>query len=356
MISLCTIAALFSFPSDAASSASEESIFVFTAFVFLLNVFSGINDVATDALAVDILPHGERGFVTGMMFGAMYLGTAAGGAGALFLDQYIGRTGCFAATTALMSSIAIVACLPCKETAPQFESRSCSALIEFSKQVFWSFFRDRATVLGLVVSLMPFGSTALSLSMISNLTVEFQFDANQMSLMNVLTQVIIAVMCIVGGVISDRLGRRLAACIFTLGSCACTFTFAMFLWKYHYVFPREESTLEPVSAALVQAFWGCAMGYAVFQGLAMSATTAIFMDITSKATAATQFTAYMALSNVVYTYEAAWQGSAEMKLGYPTTLLIDAITGTFCLGVIPFIRPKQIEEIEDVEPNEPLIE
>src|SRR5688572_21350823 len=53
---------------------------LFTWIILLHNVFSAIQDVAIDALAVDTLPKEERGVVAGLMFAGAYLGQAAGGA------------------------------------------------------------------------------------------------------------------------------------------------------------------------------------------------------------------------------------------------------------------------------------
>jgi len=55
--------------------------------------------------------------------------------------------------------------------------------------------------------------------------------------------------------------------------------------------------------------------------------------------AATQFTAYMALTNFAIQYSARWQGLALERWGYPTTLLIDGTFGLMCLMLLPFVSP-----------------
>ena len=45
------------------------------------------------------------------------------------------------------------------------------------------------------------------------------------------------------------------------------------------------------------------------------------MDITTPAVAATQFTAYMAMLNLVISYTSWWQGFAIERIGYPQTLV-----------------------------------
>ena len=61
-----------------------------TAWLLAHNVFAALQDVATDALAVDVMPDRERGRANGIMYGAKYGGTALGGAGLALLIQDFG--------------------------------------------------------------------------------------------------------------------------------------------------------------------------------------------------------------------------------------------------------------------------
>jgi PAT family beta-lactamase induction signal transducer AmpG len=67
----------------------------------------------------------------------------------------------------------------------------------------------------------------------------------------------------------------------------------------------------------------------------------MFMDITTPAVAATQFTAYMACLNFVISYSATWQGIAIERFGYPVTLLIDGTAGLLPLLLLPLLEVKQ---------------
>jgi len=113
------------------------------------------------------------------------------------------------------------------------------------------------------------------------------------------------------------------------------------LIEHQWIMPlaaSEKATRVP-PAALVTAMWVATLTYAVAQGLMYGTRSAIFMDVTNPAVAATQFTAYMAMMNLAISYSATWQGIAIEALGYPNTLLIDALTGLLCLAVLPFIKP-----------------
>jgi PAT family beta-lactamase induction signal transducer AmpG len=86
------------------------------------------------------------------------------------------------------------------------------------------------------------------------------------------------------------------------------------------------------------------MAYAVSQGLMYGTRTAIFMDVTNPKVAATQFTAYMAMMNLAISYSSTWQGISAEVFGYPTTLLIDAISGPLCVLLLPWIVPSKTPE------------
>ena len=60
------------------------------ALILLANVFVSLQDVAVDALAVDLLAESERGVANGPMYASSYLGTAIGGAGLGFVVSRYG--------------------------------------------------------------------------------------------------------------------------------------------------------------------------------------------------------------------------------------------------------------------------
>ncbi len=68
------------------------------------------------------------------------------------------------------------------------------------------------------------------------------------------------------------------------------------------------------------------------------------MDVTTPAVAATQFTGYMALCNLVYAYTATWQGHALERWGYPVTLTIDGLFGLVSLSLLPLMGQPRREQ------------
>ena len=93
------------------------------------------------------------------------------------------------------------------------------------------------------------------------------------------------------------------------------------------------------STLLLYTFWVTVIVYNIFQGLYYGIRTALYMDITTPAVAATQFTAYMAMLNLCISYTSWWQGFAVERIGYPLTLVIDSVVGLFGLLLLPLMKP-----------------
>jgi len=94
---------------------------------------------------------------------------------------------------------------------------------------------------------------------------------------------------------------------------------------------------------LVVVFWAAVIAFNIFQGLYYGVRAALFMDVTTPAVAATQFTAYMAMSNLVITYTSWWQGLSIVRWGYPATLLVDSIVGLAVLFFLPFMTARRAQ-------------
>jgi len=320
---------------------------LFTALIFLHNVFCATQDVAIDALAVNVLPEQERGTANGFMFGGAYLGQAIGGSGVLFLVPVIGFPATFFVVAGFILAVTVFIVLPLREPAgpprPSFAGHRLKAIgseiADFAKGSVTAFLGSRGAFVGLIFALLPAGAMALGLALQSNLAVELGMNDAQVGWLNLWSSVISGVCCVIGGWLSDRFGRRLTLA-WTMGATSIpTAVFAWVMLKHHWIMPVAlDAPGRPVAAAaLVTGFWIAVLAYNVFQGLYYGIRSAIFMDVTTKRVAATQFTAYMALSNFAIAYSANWQGHAIERWGYPTTLGLDAVFGLVCLLCLPFM-------------------
>ncbi len=75
--------------------------------LFAHNTFAALQDVAVDAMAVDILPEDERGRANALMWAGKSFGVVVGGSGGLLLAQAMGWGALFLAMTVTMWLIAL---------------------------------------------------------------------------------------------------------------------------------------------------------------------------------------------------------------------------------------------------------
>ena len=328
-------------------------LWLFTAIVFVHNVFAATQDVAIDALAVGVLRDDERGLANGLMFGGQSIGNALGGSGVLLLTPLIGFKATFVFVAGLIALVTLLVPFPMRE-APGGERppSGLSRLRTVARQI-GVFVRDtgraflgsRPATVAIALALLPMGAYALSLPLQSNLAVELGLDDRRIGYLGVASSALGAVFCIFGGWLSDRFGRRRTLALFITGTTLPTFAMGIAMAHYGWILPiSPQAPNRPIPAhELVALFWAFTLAYAVFNGLMYGVGTAIFMDVTTPAVAATQFTAYMALCNLCYSYSAAWQGITLDRWGYPATLTIDGLLGLTCLALLPFMGRRRSE-------------
>jgi PAT family beta-lactamase induction signal transducer AmpG len=322
---------------------------LFTAVILAHNIFGATQDVAIDALAVNVLPEEERGTANGFMFGGAYFGQALGGSGVLFLTPLMGFSNTFLVVAAWILLVWLFVTLPLRE--PAGEPRAVSPgpalarvvgeIETFARDALRAFLGSRPALVGVLFALLPGGAYALGLALQSNLAVELGMNDTQVGALNLWSSIISAGFCIVGGWLSDRFGRR-GTLAWTMAATAIPTLFLAWSMAEHgwlRSIPPDAPGRPTPPAALVQVFWLTVLVYNVFQGLYYGIRAALFMDVTTPRVAATQFTGYMALMNLAIAYSATWQGWAIQHWGYPLTLAADALFGLVCLACLPFMRP-----------------
>jgi PAT family beta-lactamase induction signal transducer AmpG len=321
---------------------------VLTGVLLVHNSFGAMQDVAIDALAVSTLAEHERGLANGVMFAGAAIGMALGGTGVLFLMPVLGIKGGFVFVAACIAAVTVFIVLPLREPPTPAAARRAagfaSALRQmghFSSEAFRSFVGTRGAFAGLGFALLPAGAMSLGLALQSNLAVEVGMSDDSVGWLNLWSQVISAICMVIGGQLSDRWGRRRTLFVYLALMSLPVLYLMGALIEHDWIMPAGPAgaARRVAPAALVTAVWVATLTYAVAQGLMYGTRSAIFMDVTNPAVAATQFTAYMAMMNLAIAYSATWQGIAAEALGYPNTLLIDAVTGVLCLILLPFIKP-----------------
>ncbi|MGD8394857.1 MAG: MFS transporter [Candidatus Eiseniibacteriota bacterium] len=324
---------------------------VFTILLLAHNIFGATQDVAIDALAVSVLREHERGLANGVMFAAAYLGQTVGGSAVLFLMDSLSFQGSVVFVASCILSVTLLVALPLREprserpfavagsrlTAVGAEVRGF--LVEAGRAMFLS----GPARAGLVFALLPAGAMSLGLALQSNLAVEIGLTDAAIATLSFWSAVTAAGGCVVGGMLSDRFGRRRMLAVYIVLMAIPVVWLAGVLRSHGWIMPVDvQDPARPLApAALITAFWMATLVYAWLNGLMYGTRTALFMDVTEPAVAATQFTAYMALLNGVIAYSARWQGWWIERFGYPSTLLVDAAFGMICLAVLPFMARRE---------------
>lgn len=325
-----------------------ESTLMTIAWVFFAhNCFASLQDVATDALAVDLLDDRERGRVNGMMWGSKLFGIALGGAG---MGTVIARYNI--ATAVLIQGCLVVAILALviatRERAGEkmfpWSSGEAQPLkvnpIDGSlRGVLWELGRAlslRTTVLALVLAFTVPICEGIYVPLTTDLFVQgFGWTAEKFSQVTgtwgVAGELIGALL---GGFLCDRLGRRRMAGLGLLLTSLVLVTFSLnsASWQQE-GFPAW---------LLLPCFKGC------FAFTTVSLFS-LYMKISWTSAAATQFTLYMAINNMGHAVGAqlnklnSWIDPEVATLSDSGFYLLAGCLALVPLAILPLLDPDSVE-------------
>jgi PAT family beta-lactamase induction signal transducer AmpG len=314
---------------------------VVTLLIIVHNVFSATQDVAIDALAVRVLPENEMGTANGLMFAAAYVGQAIGGSGALFIAGKLGYTAAFAFMLSCLTVLLLAVSLPLREpaiaAAAQAEPRApgprgagaeaLGRLRGFLADLYRSFFRSgRGPLFAVALAILPQGAVALGLALGTTIPVDLGMSEERIALLSLLSSLAAAAGSVAGGWISDRVGHRRSLAAWYALTALPTLYLA---WRM--------GGGRGVAGIDARTYMTANVGFSFASGLQYGTGNAVFMALSSRAVAATQFTGYMALKNLALSYSNLWQGRMASARGYSTTLLIDGLGVLAPLLVLPFV-------------------
>ncbi len=317
-----------------------------TLLIIVHNVFAATQDIAIDALAVNVLPEKERGVANGFMFGAAYLGQAIGGSGALFIAGRFGFGASYPFVVGMLALILVAVSLrleePQRALAATGEAvkgaanvmRAIAAqlktyMIDLGRGLFRS---GKGPLLGVIFAVVPNGALALGLALGNTMQVDLGMSEDQIATLNVYGTVAAALGCVLGGWVSDKLGHRKMLAIWYAFTTIPTFWLS-----------GQFTGASGMEGVTLQSYTMVAVTYSFFSGLIAGTSIAVFMGLTSPLVAATQFSGYMALRNLMYSYSASWQGGFAEAHGYMATLRLDAWIAFLPILLIPFLTPRKGE-------------
>lgn len=320
--------------------------------MFIHNCFASLQDVATDAMAIDVLDEHERGRMNAFMWASKLLGYSVGGAG---LASVIAVANIDVAMRIMVGMLLVIMLLPIlvREkggdklfpwsgrsnvegastfAAPPSAGRAAAPRpnstnpLKVAKELCRAF-ATRATFLGLIIAFVANIADGFSTPLMSNLyTQRLSWSAEHYSHMQGIWGLVGQLVgAIGGGLLCDRLGTRR---IIAIGSIFAVAVFAAF--------------------SLTSGLWANAMyPHGVFfmllqgaQAMTTVALFAMFMSMSWTAAAATQFTLYMTISNLGAAFGPTL---TRLHLDGPGAFMLCAVASALPLAILPWIDLKAMK-------------
>lgn len=313
--------------------------------VFIHNIFAATQDVAIDALAVNTLKDDERGTGNGFMFGGAYLGQGLGGGGALFVSGLFGFEAALAYACLLLVCILVFTQFfvrdPAISATPAPASlnpvkEAIAAMKHTGAELLNGMLRSgKGPMVGVLFALTPIGAMSLTNALGTTLQVDFGLVDSDIAQISLYTTVLAAFGCVIGGILGDRLGlRKMIAFFYALS--AVPVLYLAIRWG-------ADPALPAVSRV---EFFAVFMAAGLTTGFHYGITAGVYMGLTNPAVAATQFTGFMALSNLTIAYTNNWQGYVAENFTYTTVLWIDIFLVLIPILVLPFMTPREARTIQ----------
>jgi len=288
--------------------------------VCLHNAFVGLQDVAVDALAVDVLEGADRERASGMMYGSAIFGTFLGGAG---LGIVAGRFGLATAVWTMVAAQAgiLAVVVACRErpgdlllpgmgrSRPAEAGESSSArpgFVGMTRALLRAMTRPRALRAAAGAFAGKVLPQTLALLMTVHLIEVQGWTQERYAAVTGGGGILLGLVAAVGGgFLAGSVGPRRTAILANglLGAVWIAFALAAGSWS------RTD------------VVFGWVASDAICQAVATVAMFAIFMRVASPAVAATQFTASMALMNLATTAGAWLAGPIGTFCDVPTAFL-----------------------------------
>ena len=324
----------------------KEHFGLLLAMIVLNNLFCATQDVAIDSLAVSSLRPNERARGNGYMFAGQNLGIMMGGGLAVLVYGLLGFKVALAYISGLLflNLLFVIFYVHDPGADPQAPREShlfrklVVSMVAFVKEVYASFWRSgRGPMIGVAFALLPTGALALAYATLGTILVDYGLDENEIAKLRTLNTATMALGCLAGGLLGDRFGvKKTVAVAYALTAIPNVVLALQISGVGLQMVPRD-------------LFYGIVILHGLFYGMAFGVRSAIFMGMTNPAVAATQFTAFMAMSNLAVSMANYWQGIVAERIDYAAVLYIDALIGLLVILLIPFLRGR--EKTTELKPS-----
>ena len=290
------------------------SLVTFTLLIFLGHVGIGFIDVSTDAWAIDVSTDKDRGKINGSMFAGQYSAWAIGAALLPFIGSNFGY-GYAYFTNGLIILLILIFPFLVKETI-KFKSRQKIASLVKKE------FKKKTTQLIAIFSPIVFMNEGM-LSFIMPIYMRDSLGISdvQIGLISMILPIFLAVGAVAGGIITDKIGRKLTLYIFI--GLNTIFTASL-------IFTNNWLNL-----SIIYGIIGFMMG------AHSTVSCALFMDVTNPRIGATQYGIFTGVANAGLNGGGMITGSMVAALGFTRTFLYSAWVFGPALLILHFIKLKE---------------
>ena len=313
----------------------SEQITLVAWMVFTHNLFNSLQDVAVDALAIDLLPEDERGRANGMMYASKYLGGAIGGAGMATVMGFAGLRSALLVQVSILGAIFLLPLFLLERPGDRFlpwrPSAAEAAPTEPRRSVLSLFvdlfraFTVRSTIVGaFLAATINVGTIVLSVVGVIFIIQELGWSDTEYSQISGGPGLIAGASgAVFGGFLADKIGLRRMIAIAGLLMAGTWVVFAL------------SPSLWPSKGFVTATI----LAESAFSGVVSAGLFALFMGISWPRVAATQFTAYMALLNFSRVIGSNTAAALDPLMSVPTIYLYCAGLTACTLVLLPWIDP-----------------
>jgi MFS family permease len=273
------------------------SLIPFALLIFISHIGIGFVDVATDAWAIDVSTDKDRGKINGAMFSGQYSAWAIGSILLLYIGSTFGYNYAYLTNSLLILLILIFPFFVKEIIKIKIRQKITSIVIKE--------FKNRTTPLVALFSPLVFMNEGM-LSFIIPIFMKdgLGLEPIQIGLIAAILPITLALGSIIGGLTTDKIGRKRALYIF-LGL----------------------SVIFTASLILVNNWWQLSINYAII-GILMgghsTVSCALFMDVTNPRIGATQYGIFTGLGNLGLNGGGMLTGTMVAAIGFSRTFLFAA--------------------------------
>ena len=328
-----------------------SNLTVFMAAGFFVSFFGAFQDVATDGMAIDIVPIPEQARANGLMWGSKTVGTSLSlVAGTWIINRY----GFQQAILTLSVAVCLIMLVPLLlrerpgekllpwtkgNTTPEVARIQLDSFAKIFKSLFKVFILPSSLLMG--VAFFSFNTgVGLMDAVFPVFTIQEAGWTNEnyshiFSTVNIVSGLLGMV---AGGFLSDRFGKRRMISIYLI-----------------------VLVVVITGMVLLKSFWnsefitGFMALYYVLYVFITIASFAIGMELCWCRVSATQFTLYMAISNFGWITGSAIIGTVRDQFGWPFSILAFAFIASIALAPLQFMNiKKHLQHLERIDTNDKL--